>query len=124
MEPWEPARPSGPGCAGLSCHANARSIGAVRLPSQDKSLGVSFNKGFKAAHKTFDAERAYNVVKAVAKLGPKMMEMHEHWTIWSPELMICGLSEEITHPCAIKAYKELGWWEKRRACEPVTYPSN
>ena len=96
---------------------------ANTLPHQDKPLGVAFNKGFKAAHESFDENRAYNIVKAVAKIGPQMKELHALWRIWSPELMTCGLSDDNTHPGAIKAYKELGWWDKRKACEPMTYPS-
>lgn len=97
---------------------------ANTLPHQDKPLGVGFNKGFKAAHESFDEKRAYNVVKAVAAIGPKMKELHALWRIWSPELMTCGLSDENTHPGAIRAYKELGWWDKRKACEPMTYPKS
>lgn len=95
---------------------------AGTLPHQDEPLGVGFNRGFKAAHESFPEDRAYNFVKAVAKIGPKMKELHALWRIWSPELMTCGLSEENTHAGAIKAYKELGWWDERKACEPMTYP--
>lgn len=95
---------------------------AGTLPSQDKALGVGFNKGFKAAHESFDEKRAYNIVKAVAQIGPKMKELHALCRIWSPELMTCGLSEENTHPGAIKAYKELGWWDLAKKCTPMTYP--
>lgn len=95
---------------------------AGTLPHQDEPLGVGFNRGFKAAHESFPEDRAYKFVKAVAKIGPKMKELHALWRIWSPELMTCGLSEENTHPGAIKAYKELEWWDKRKACEPMTYP--
>jgi len=96
---------------------------AGTLPHQDQPLGVAFNKGFKAAHESFDEERAYKFVKAVAKIGPKMKELHALWRIWSPELMTCGLSEENAHPGAIRAYKELGWWDKTKNCEPMTYPA-
>lgn len=95
---------------------------AGTLPHQDEPLGVGFNRGFKAAHESFPEDRAYNFVKAVAKIGPKMKELHALWRIWSPELMTCGLSEENTHVGAIKAFKELGWWDKRKACKPMTYP--
>ncbi|MEM1384113.1 MAG: TAXI family TRAP transporter solute-binding subunit [Pseudomonadota bacterium] len=97
---------------------------AGTLPHQDEPLGVGFNKGFKAAHESFDEERAYKVVKAVAAIGPKMKELHALWRIWSPELMTCGLSDENTHPGAIRAFKELGWWELKDKCEPMTYPTN
>jgi len=61
-------------------------------------------------------------VKQVAKFGPKMGELHGLWKVWSPELMVDGLSEENTHPGAIRAYKELGWWDLRKQFTPVTYP--
>jgi len=96
---------------------------AGTLPHQDKPLGMAFNRAYKAAHENFDEERAYNFVKSVADIGPKMKELHALWRIWSPELMTCGLSEENTHPGAIRAYKELGWWDKTENCEPMTYPT-
>jgi len=95
---------------------------AGTFPHQDETLGIAFNRSYKAAHETFDEERAYNFVKSVAEIGPKMKELHSLWSIWSPELMTCGLSEENTHPGAIRAYKELGWWEKTKDCDPMTYP--
>lgn len=96
---------------------------AGTLPSQDEPLGIGVNRAFKAAHETFDEERAYNLVMTVAGLGPEMKELHALWRIWSPELMTCGLSDENTHAGAIRAYKELGWWDKREACKPMTYPN-
>jgi len=92
------------------------------LPHQDEPLGIGFNKAYKAAHESFDEERAYQLVKTVAQIGPKMKELHALWKIWSPELMTCGLSEENTHPGAIRAYKELGWWDLTQKCDPMTYP--
>lgn len=95
---------------------------AHTLPDQNKPLGVAFDRGFKAASASFPEKKAYEVVKAVAHLGPIMKKLNPLWKIWSPELMVCGLSEQNAHPGAIKAYKELGWWEKRKACPPMTYP--
>ncbi len=95
---------------------------ANTLPHQDEPLGIAFNKGFKAAHESFDETRAYNLVMTVAALGPKMKELHGLWSIWSPDLMTCGLSEDNTHPGAIRAYKELGWWDRTANCDPMTYP--
>jgi TRAP transporter TAXI family solute receptor len=92
------------------------------LPHQDQPLGVGFNRAFKAVHETFSEDKAYKVVKAVGKIGAKMKELHALWRIWSPELMTCGLDENNTHPGAIKAYKELGWWDLTKKCEPMTYP--
>lgn len=94
------------------------------LPYQDQPLGVGFDRGFKAVHPSFDEEKAYQIVKSVAEVGPKMMELHALWKIWSPELMMHGLSEENTHPGAIRAYKELGWWGKQKKYPPVTYPKD
>jgi len=37
--------------------------------------------------------------------------------------MTCGLSEDNTHPGAVRAYKELGWWDKHKDCAPMTYPN-
>lgn len=95
---------------------------AGTLPHQDKPLGVGFDRGFKAVHESFSDDKAYNIVMSVAKIGEKMKSLHALWRIWSPELMTCGLSDQNTHPGAIKAYKELGWWDKRKACAPMTYP--
>lgn len=95
---------------------------AGTLPHQDEPLGIGFNRAFKASHENFPEESAYNLVKAVAEIGPKMKELHALWAIWSPELMTCGLSEENAHPGAIRAYKELGWWELTENCAPMTYP--
>ncbi|MCB1547238.1 MAG: hypothetical protein KDJ41_05290, partial [Hyphomicrobiaceae bacterium] len=58
----------------------------------------------------------------VAKIGPKMKDLHPVWRIWSPELMLHGLSEENVHPGAKRAYVELGWWDKHKKFPPVTYP--
>lgn len=95
---------------------------ANTLPHQNKPLGIAFNRGFKASHETFDEELAYKLVKSVVENGPTMKELHPLWQIWSPELMTCGLSDENTHPGAIRAYEELGIWELRNQCEPMTYP--
>ena len=98
-------------------------IKAGTLPGQEKDILVGYNRGFKAAHETFPADVAYQVVKAVAKYAPQMKELHGLWRIWSPELMLHGLSEENVHPGAKKAYVELGWWDKRKSYPPMTYPS-
>lgn len=94
------------------------------LPHQTEPLGIGVNRAFKAVHETFPEETAYNIVKAVGEIGPEMKELHALWRIWSPELMTCGLSEENTHPGAVRAYKELGWWDLTDECPPMTYPSN
>jgi hypothetical protein len=40
----------------------------------------------------------------------------------TPDMMIDGLTEENTHPGAIRAYKEIGIWDLRTKTVPVTYP--
>lgn len=96
---------------------------ANTLPHQTEPLGVGFNRAFKAVHEEFSEETAYKIVKSVGEIGPKMKELHALWKIWSPELMTCGLDENNTHPGAVKAYKELGWWDLTKKCEPMTYPN-
>src|SRR5690606_24608518 len=48
---------------------------ANTLPYQDKPLGVGFVRGYKAAHATFDEKKVYELVMAVAKIGPKMKDL-------------------------------------------------
>ena len=89
------------------------------LKGQDKPFIVGADRGFKAAHPTFPDELAYKLVMAVAEYGPQMGKLHGLWKIWSPELMVGGLTENNTHPGAIKAFKELGYWGKRTSSPPV-----
>ena len=92
------------------------------LPKQTEPLGVGLVRGYKAAHEQFPEETAYQIVMAVAKLAPKLRDLHILWKIWSPELMLAGLSEENVHPGAKRAYVELGWWDKVKQYPPMTYP--
>jgi uncharacterized protein len=93
------------------------------LPKQSEPLGVGLVRGYKAVHEQFSDETAYQVVMAVAKLAPKLREQHILWKIWSPELMLAGLSEENVHPGAKRAYIELGWWDRAKKYPPMTYPN-
>ena len=95
---------------------------AGTLPHQDKPLPSAINRGYKASHPDFPEELAYQVVIAVAKLGAEMKQYHAIWKLWSPQLMLSGLTEENVHPGARRAYRELGWWEDRNREFPVTYP--
>jgi TRAP transporter TAXI family solute receptor len=98
-------------------------VPAGSLPDQDKELLVGGNRIYEAVHPSFPEDVAYKLVKAVAEFGPKLRESGQGiWRFWSPTNMVAGLSEENAHPGAIKAYKELGWWENRKNYEPVTYP--
>jgi TRAP transporter TAXI family solute receptor len=96
---------------------------AGTLPKQAEPLSVGLVRGYKAAHEQFPEDQAYQIVMAVAKLAPKLKDLHVLWKIWSPELMVAGLSDENVHPGAKRAYIELGWWEKRNQFPPMTYPN-
>lgn len=89
------------------------------LPNQTKPLIVGADRGYKACEASFPDALAYKLVMAVAKYGPQMAKLHGLWKIWSPELMVGGLTEKNAHPGAIKAYKELGWWKLRTSSPPV-----
>jgi len=92
------------------------------LPKQAEPVGVGLVRGYKAAHPDFPEEAAYQIVMAVAKLAPKLRDLHILWKIWSPELMVAGLSEDNVHPGAKKAFVELGWWDKAKNYPAMTYP--
>jgi uncharacterized protein len=97
-------------------------IKAGTLYDQPADLHVGIDRGYIGVHPEFPEEVAYEIVKQVAKFGPKMGDLHGLWKVWSPELMIDGLTEETAHPGAIRAYKELGWWDKAKKFKPVEYP--
>jgi len=97
-------------------------IPAGTLPKQTEPLSVGLVRGYKAAHPDFPEETAYQIVMSVAKLAPKLRDLHVLWKIWSPELMVAGLSDENVHPGAKKAFVELGWWDKTKNYPAMTYP--
>ncbi len=92
------------------------------LPKQTEPLPVGLVRGYKAAHPEFPDDAAYQIVMNVAKLAPKLRDLHILWKIWSPELMLAGLSDENVHPGAKKAFVELGWWDKTKNYPAMTYP--
>ena len=95
---------------------------AGTLPYQDQPLPSAINRGYKASHPDFPEDLAYHIVMAVARLGPEMKQYHAIWDLWSPQLMLSGLTEENVHEGAKRAYQELGWWDERNREFPVTYP--
>ena len=97
-------------------------VPAGTLPKQPEPLPVGLVRGYKAAHQDFPDEAAYQIVMSVAKLAPKLRDLHVLWKIWSPELMLAGLSDENVHPGAKKAFVELGWWDKTKNYPAMTYP--
>lgn len=88
-------------------------IPAGTLPDQEEDFQVALSRGYKTVHPSFPDEAAYNIVKWVLEIGPKMkkQELHPLWQLWSPDLMLHGLSPQNTHPGAIRAYKEAGLWD-------------
>ncbi|RLA47640.1 MAG: hypothetical protein DRR42_17440 [Gammaproteobacteria bacterium] len=101
-------------------------VPAGTLPDQTEDLQVAVNRGYKAVHPEFSEDAAYKIVKSILEVGPIMKELHPIWRIWSPDLMIHGLSEENAHPGAIRAYKEAGLWDKAvkdYASFKMTYPT-
>lgn len=92
------------------------------LPQRSEPLVVGVDRGYTASHPEFPEHLAYEVVKTVAKLAPRMEKVAALWKLSSPELMVNGLTDENAHPGAIRAYKELGWWELRKKFRAVTYP--
>ena len=96
-------------------------IPAGSFPSQDKPFISGADRGFKAAHISFREDLAYKLVKAIVKYAPEMAPLHGLWKIWSPDLMVSGLTETNTNPGAVKAYKELGIWELRKKYKPIKF---
>ncbi len=98
---------------------------AGTLPQQENDLFVGVNRGYKAVHPDFSEELAYQFVRLSHKYQPKMQELNALWKILTPEMMVDGLTEENTHPGAIRALKEIGIWDSdaRKNSKPVTYPA-
>ncbi len=97
-------------------------IPAGVLPTQTEPIHTFTDRDYKASHESFPEELAYKLVKLAAKIGPQMKMTVGLWPTWSPEIMVAGLSEENTHPGAIRAFKELGWWELRKNFIPTVLP--
>ena len=87
-------------------------VPAGALPKLDHPLGAGIARGYMAAHPELPEEVAYNIVMGVAKHAPQMRDLHPLWRIWSPELMLHGLSDANVHPGAKRAFVELGWWDR------------
>jgi len=94
------------------------------LPQQTEPLFTGVCRGYKAVHPSFDEELAYQFVKLSHKYQPVMKDLNALWSILTPEMMVDGLTEENTHPGAIRALKEIGIWDSdaRKNSVPVTYP--
>jgi uncharacterized protein len=89
---------------------------AGKLPGQDQPLRLFADIGWKAAHPSFDEDVAYELTKAVIEQAPRVGEYFAFGELWgNPEFLVLGLDEGNTHPGAIRAYREAGLWDKRRA---------
>ena len=100
-----------------------KTIKAGTLPGQTSDLVSGFNRGYKAAHPEFPEKLAYQLVMAAHKHAPELRRVNKLWALMTDSMMTDGLTEENTHPGAIRAYKELGIWENRKGTVPVTYPN-
>jgi uncharacterized protein len=89
------------------------------MPSLNTEFTVGGDRVYNVAHPSFPDELAYEMVKAVATYGPTLQNSHAYWKVVTPLDMLNGLSEENTHPGAIKAFKELGIWDKRTTFAPT-----
>lgn len=91
-------------------------IPAGKLPGQTEALELFGDVGWKAAHPSLDEGLAYELTKAIIQQAPKVGKYFGFGELWAnPELYVLGLDENNTHPGAIRAYKEAGLWDKRRA---------
>lgn len=91
-------------------------IPAGKLPAQTEALELFADVGWKAAHPKLSDDLAYELTKAVLANAPKVGKYFAFGELWTrPELFVLGLNEQNTHPGAIRAYKEAGIWDKRRA---------
>lgn len=92
------------------------------LKDQESDFLAGIDRAFNATHPDFPEDLAYELVKTVVKFRERMAQVHPLWKLMTPETMVHGLSEENVHPGALRAYKELGWWEMTKNFPPVTYP--
>ncbi len=97
-------------------------IPAGVLPTQTEVIHTFADRDYKASHENFPEELAYKLVMLMVKIGPQMKMTLGLWQTWSPEIMVAGLSEENAHPGAIRAFKELGWWDLRKNFNPAILP--
>ena len=97
-------------------------IKAGTLPGQDKDFISGFNRGYKAAHPDLPEDIAYQFVMGMHKHAPAMRKINKVFAMMTDAMMTDGLTEENTHPGAIRALKELGIWDTRKGTVKVTYP--
>jgi len=98
-------------------------VPAGSMPGQKEDFIAGVNRAYNAVHPEFPEDKAYKLVMAVHKHGPALRDTGTgFWKFWSEATMIDGLSEETAHPGAIKAYKELGIWDRAADFSPVKYP--
>lgn len=99
-----------------------RMIKAGTLPRQEKDFLMAFVRGYKAVHPAFPEDVAYEFVMATHKYAKDLRDAHPLFNKMTEQTMVDGLTEENTHPGAIRALKEIGIWDDRKKYTPVTYP--
>ena len=52
----------------------------------------------------------------------ELRKINKVFAMMTDAMMTDGLTEENTHPGAMRALKELGIWKTRKGTVPVTYP--
>lgn len=92
-----------------------------KLKDQDQDLLMGVDRAFAAAHPDFPEDVAYEMVKTIAGARERLQKVHPFFALFGPNTMVNGLSEENTHPGALRALKEMGYWALPRGV-PMTYP--
>lgn len=94
------------------------------LKDQDRDFLVGVDRAYTAVHPDFHEDLAYELLKMIVKFRERMVGLHPLFKIINEETMVDGLTEENTHPGAVRALKEIGWWDTdaRKKSVPVTYP--
>lgn len=92
-----------------------------KLKDQDRDVLMGVDRAFAAAHPEFPEDVAYEIVKTIANSRERLQNVHPFFKLFSPNTMVNGLTEENTHPGALRALKELGLWDLPRGV-PMTYP--
>ena len=61
-------------------------------------------------------------MSAAYRYAGEMRKLNALGAMMTDKMMLDGLTEENTHPGAVRAFKELGIWDSREDSVPVTYP--
>lgn len=87
-------------------------IPAGILPKQTGATVTGAWSSCRFVHISFPEEIAYKITKYAINSLDQLKEHHPLFALLSHKSMIHNLTEENTHPGAIRAYKEAGLWNK------------